>query len=328
MRVNWVEDIIAAHDRIKDRVINTPVMTSTSINEKFQSNFYFKCENFQKMGAFKFRGAYNTLLQIPDDLRAHGVITHSSGNHAQALALAGKYTNTKTIIVMPKNAPKIKYNATEDYGAEIIQCEPTILAREELCNQLIEEHDYVLVHPYDNINVIKGAGTACLELLNQVEDVEIVMAPVGGGGLLSGTSAYAKESGKVNFIFGAEPTGAADAYESMKSGKIQPMINPQTIADGLRTQLSELTFSVISEFVDAILTVSEKEIIDSMKLMWERMKIIVEPSGAVALAAAIKGIRQNFIPKNTKIGIIISGGNVDLDEYFTNLYSSISSLKI
>lgn len=314
-----LEGIEGAFQRIKDEVNRTPVLTSSYINDHYQCELFFKCENFQKMGAFKYRGALNAVKLLTSEQKERGVVTHSSGNHAQALALAARHAGIPVTIVMPENAPNVKKEATKGYGATIVECESSTTARVATCNQLISDHGYTLVHPYDNVNIIHGAGTACLELIDEVGDLDVVITPVGGGGLLSGSAAYAKESKRVRFVFGAEPEGAADAHKSLLSGKLQPMPNPKTIADGLRTQLSDLTFSIINQYVDTIITVNDYEIIQAMRLLWERMKIVVEPSGAVSLAATLKATRQGFIPKHSKVGIILSGGNIDLDAYFSTL---------
>ena len=272
-----------------------------------------KCENFQRVGAFKFRGALNTVSQLPSAERERGVITHSSGNHAQALALAASMEGVKATIVMPKNSPRVKVNATRDYGAEIVFCENSSEARVQVAKDLIEKHNYTLVHPYDDERIIAGAGTCALELIEDVESVDYMFVPVGGGGLISGTSIATKGLCPKARMIGVEPEKADDAYRSFKAGKIFPSVYPNTIADGLRTQLSELTFRVIQENVDDIILVSEKEIIDAMRFLWERMKMVVEPSGAVSLAGVLK-MKDELT--NLRIGIILSGGNIDLTDFF------------
>ncbi len=305
-----LSDIKAAHQRIKPFVHCTPVFSSHQLNNLFDCELFFKCENFQKVGAFKFRGATNAVLLLSEDQKKHGVVTHSSGNHAAALALAAKMSQTRAFIVMPENAPSVKKNAVAEYGAEITFCKPTLQAREETCRQIIEREGAMLVHPYDNFNVICGQGTAALELLEEVHELDIVVAPVGGGGLLSGTSTCIKGIDSLIRIIGAEPLNANDAWKSFKSGSLTPSVSPQTVADGLLTSLSELTFSIIRKNVDDIFTAREESIISSMRLIWERMKIIIEPSSATVLAV----IKENpgFF-RNRRVGLIISGGNVDLN---------------
>jgi len=301
-------DIKAAHTRIKPFIHQTPVLTSVLLNEFFNCELYFKCENFQKVGAFKFRGATNAVLSLSSEEKSRGVVTHSSGNHAAALALAAKMNGVRANIVMPDNAPVVKKNAVAGYGAGITFCKPTQKDREENTRLIIERTGATLIHPYDNFNVICGQGTAALELLEEIHDLDIVVAPVGGGGLLSGTSTCVKGINKNIRVVAAEPLNANDAYISFTTGKIAPSVNPLTIADGLLTSLSELTFSVIRKNVDEILTAKEETIIECMLLVWERMKIIIEPSSATVLAI-IKENPELF--RGKKAGLIISGGNVD-----------------
>ena len=302
-------DIRAAHSRIVPFVHHTPVLTSTQLNRIFGCTIYFKCENFQKVGAFKFRGATNAVLSLSPAERAKGVVTHSSGNHAAALALAAAMNGIKANIVMPSNAPDVKKNAVAGYGAEIKFCEPTLRAREETTRMIMEETGATLIHPYDNFNVVCGQGTAALELLDQINSLDIVVAPVGGGGLMSGTSTCVKGIDQDIKVIGAEPLNANDAWESLRSGTLIPSENPHTIADGLLTSLSDFTFTIIKNHVDEILTATEESIKECMMLIWERMKIIVEPSSATVLAI----IKENpdFF-RNKRVGVIISGGNVDL----------------
>jgi threonine dehydratase len=308
MTLPELSDILSAHSRIEPFIHNTPVLTSQQLNILFDCEMYFKCENFQKAGAFKFRGATNAVRLLSDTDKSKGVVTHSSGNHAAALAMAAKMNGVKVNIVMPRNAPDVKKNAVAGYGAEITFCEPTLQAREKTTRQIIESTGAVLIHPYDNFNVICGQGTAALELLKEKDDLEVVIAPVGGGGLLSGTSVCVKGIRSDIMVIGAEPLNANDAFISFTSGKLTPSVNPVTVADGLLTSLSELTFSVIRRNTDKILTATEESIIECMRLIWERMKIVVEPSSATVLAI-IKENRDFFSGK--KIGLIISGGNVD-----------------
>jgi threonine dehydratase len=274
----------------------------------FGCELYFKCENLQKVGAFKFRGATNAVLLLGEEERRMGVVTHSSGNHAAALALAASMNGVKAHIVMPETAPVVKKNAVAGYGAEITFCKPTLQAREETTNMIIEKTGATLVHPYDNFNVICGQGTSALELLSEIQDLDYVIAPVGGGGLMSGTSTCVKGIGKKIMVIGAEPLNASDAWKSFNSGQLVPSVNPSTVADGLLTSLSDLTFTIIMKNVDQIITVTEESIIACMLLVWERMKIIIEPSSATVLAV----IRENpEMFRNRKAGLIISGGNVD-----------------
>jgi len=309
MKIPELADIRTAHSVIEKFIHRTPVLTSKQLNSIFGCELYFKCENFQKVGAFKFRGATNAVLSLTDEQKKNGVVTHSSGNHAAALALAARMNGIKAYIVMPETAPAVKKDAVAGYGALITFCKPTLKAREETCRAIIEKEGATLVHPYDNFNVICGQGTASLELIEEIGEPDIIVAPVGGGGLLSGTSACTKGISKKISVIGAEPLNANDAWQSYKSGVLFHSNNPVTIADGLLTSLSELTFSVIRKNVDDIFTATEESIISSMRLVWERMKIIIEPSSATALAI-ISENPEFFRGKRT--GIIISGGNVDL----------------
>jgi threonine dehydratase len=308
MRIPELADIQAAHSRIRPFIHWTPVMSSRLLNELFKCELFFKCENFQKAGAFKFRGATNAVLSLTSEERDKGVVTHSSGNHAAALALAARMNGVKANIVMPDNAPVVKKNAVEGYGAEITFCKPTLESREEAARKIMEKTGATLVHPYDNFNVICGQGTAALELLEEKSDLEMIIAPIGGGGLMSGTSACAKGISNGILVIGAEPLNANDAYVSFTTGNLTPSVNPLTVADGLLTSLSQLTFSTITKNVDKIFTAKEESIIECMILVWERMKIVIEPSSATVLAV----VKENpdFF-KNKKIGLIISGGNVD-----------------
>jgi threonine dehydratase len=304
-----VSDIFAAHDRIKPFINNTPVISSNSINEIVGAYVYFKCENMQKVGAFKMRGAANATLSLTPEERERGVATHSSGNHAQALALAGRMLNIPAHIVMPTSAPEIKKRGVEAYGGQIYFCEPTLAARESTLAQVVEKTGATFIHPYNNYKVIEGQATAAKEMIDETGELDLVMCPVGGGGLLSGTALYVKGVFKNTKVIAGEPEGADDAFRSLKSGKIEPSIDPKTISDGLLTSLGDKTFPIIQELVDEIVTVSEKEIIEAMRLIWERLKVVVEPSSAVPFAALLK-IKDQFLGQ--KIGIILSGGNVDL----------------
>lgn len=303
-------DIEQAHDRIKNYIHRTPVLTCSAIDELAGCSIFFKCENFQKVGAFKARGAMNAALSLSNEQGKKGLATHSSGNHAQAIARAGKILNTPAYIVMPRTAPLIKKKGVEGYGGKIFECEPTLQARESTLAEVIAQTGATEIHPFDNYDVIKGQATAAKELFEEVQQLDIVMAPVGGGGLLSGTSLAAKYFSPGTRVIAGEPEGADDAHRSMKSGKIEKS-QANTIADGLLTNLSEKTFAIIREHVQEVLTTNDKEIIDAMRLIWERMKIIVEPSCAVPLAALLKN-KDKF--KGKRVGIILSGGNVDLEK--------------
>jgi threonine dehydratase len=308
MKLPELNDIQSAHSRIKSFIHHTPILTSHQLNELFDCELFFKCENFQKVGAFKFRGATNAVLLMSDEEKLKGVVTHSSGNHAAALALAARMNGIKANIVMPETAPLVKKNAVAGYGAHITFCKPTLQAREDATKLIMEKTGATLIHPYDNFNVICGQGTAAFELLSEKNSLDIVIAPVGGGGLLSGTSTCVKEMNKKIQVIGAEPLNANDAFISFTTGQLTPSVNPLTCADGLLTSLSELTYSIIKKNVDRILTVREETIIECMLLVWERMKIIIEPSSATVLAT----VKENpDLFRGKKIGLIISGGNVD-----------------
>ncbi len=302
------KELIKAHERIKYFIHKTPVLKSESINKIAGCNVYFKCENFQKMGAFKMRGASNALLQLSESERQLGVTTHSSGNFGQAVALSAKLSQTTATIIMPSNAPNVKKEAVKGYGASVIECEPTLEAREKTANEFVNKTGASFLHPYNCYDVIAGNSTATIELLEQTEKLDSIIAPIGGGGLISGTALAATYFSQAK-VYGAEPEGADDAFRSFKKGEIIPMINPNTIADGLRTSLGDKGFEIIQKHVTDIFTCKEDEIIDAMRLIWERMKIIIEPSCAVPLAILLKN-KSKF--KNQKVGIIITGGNVDL----------------
>ncbi len=302
-------DIQAAQQLISGFIHRTPVMTSQSINRIIGAELFFKCENLQKVGAFKFRGACNAVFSLSDEEASHGVATHSSGNHAAALALAAGIRGIKAHIVMPSNAPEIKKIAVAGYGAEITFCEPTLQARESTLQRIVDERGVTVIHPYNNFKVISGQGTATMELIEETGNLDMVMCPVGGGGLLSGTSISAKALLPRCKVIAAEPAGADDAFRSFREGRIIPSVNPKTIADGLLTSLGEMNFPIIQKNVDDIVTVSEEAIIAAMRLVWERMKIIIEPSSAVPLAALLE---KKVDSDGKRIGIILSGGNVDL----------------
>ncbi len=303
------KNLIEAKSRIAPFIHKTPVLTSTAINRESGCELFFKCENFQRGGSFKMRGALNAILQLSAAQRNAGVTTHSSGNFAQAIALAANLTGTKAIVVMPGTAPEIKKKAVAGYGAEIIECEPKLKAREETVSELINRTGATFLHPSNDLNVIIGQGTSAMELLEDYPGLEILITPVGGGGLIAGTALAAKYISPSTKIYGGEPFGADDAYWSLKKGKIQNNLNPVTIADGLLTCLGDVNFPIIKKLVKDIIRVEEEEIIYAMRLIWERMKIIAEPSSAVALAAVLR-MKDTF--KNFRTGIILSGGNVDL----------------
>lgn len=306
-----LQDIREAAERIKPYAHRTPVMTNESLNQRVGARVYLKCENFQKVGAFKFRGACNAVFSLSDEEAAHGVCTHSSGNHAQALALAARMRGVAAHIVMPENAPQVKKDAVAGYGGKITYCEPTLRAREATLRQVMESTGAAFIHPYDNERVIAGQGTAALELLADVPDLDVIIAPVGGGGLLSGTSIAATEIKKGIRVLAGEPEMANDAFRSLQAGEVLPSENPKTIADGLLTSLSELTFSIIQSRVERIVTVSERGIVDSMKFIWERAKIVIEPSAAVAVGVLWE---KKVDLTGLKVGVILSGGNVDLEK--------------
>ena len=304
------QNIEEAAKRIEPYVHRTPVLTSQSFNTMFQAELYFKCENFQKAGVFKSRGACNAVFSLTEEHLSKGVATHSSGNHAAALARAAKLRNTRAFVVMPENSSKVKIEAVKAYGGRITFCKPTLEARETTLKEVIAETGATEIHPYDNYQIIAGQATATKELLEQQPGLDYIICPVGGGGLLSGTLLAAHYFSPGTKVIAAEPEQANDAFLSFKTKFFVPSVNPDTIADGLRTSLGELTFPIIMDHVHDIVTVSENDIVESMKLIWERMKTIVEPSSAVTLAV-IKNNAGLFM--NKKTGIIISGGNVDLN---------------
>lgn len=302
-------DIEKAHGLIRPYIHHTPVLSSQSINEIVGAELYFKCENFQKVGAFKFRGACNSVFSLTPEEAKNGVCTHSSGNHAAALALAARMRGIPAYIVMPENAPEIKKIAVAGYGAQITFCIPTLEARESTLRMVAAETGATEIHPYNCFNVICGQGTAAKELIEEVGSLDVVMAPVGGGGLLSGTALSTKALLPNALVVAAEPAGADDAFRSFYSQTLHPSVSPRTIADGLLTSLGSLTFPIILNEVDEIVTVSEEAIVAAMRMVWERMKIIIEPSSAVPLAAILE---NKCVVKGKKVGIILSGGNVDL----------------
>ena len=315
-----LSDVEAAAERIQPFARRTPVFASSTLDHRVAAEIVFKCENFQKVGAFKFRGALNALLLMNKTDRARGVVTHSSGNHAQAVAKAARMLGAPAAIVMPKTAPQVKRAAVEGYGATVVTCEPTLQARESTVADLIARHGYTLVHPYDDWNVIAGQGTAALELMEDAGPFDVVVAPCGGGGLLSGTAIAVKGRSPNTKVVGAEPANADDARRSLLEGKILPSGDPKTIADGLRTSLGTRGFLVIREHVDSIATATEREIVDATRFVWERLKIVIEPSSAVPLAAILNG---SIDVKGKRVGVILSGGNVDASAFFDALTAQI-----
>ncbi len=299
-----------AQQRIRPHVRRTPVLTSERLDAATDGALFFKCENLQHVGAFKARGATNAVFSLSDAEAAKGVVTHSSGNHAAALARAAKLRGISATIVMPSNSPQVKVRNVQSYGAKVVLCEPTQQAREAAAAKIVAETGGTLIHPFTNFQVMAGQGTATLELLDEAPNLDLVVCPVGGGGLLSGTAIAAKALLPNVKVIAAEPAGAADAAESFRAGKVIPLTKVDTIADGLRTTVGDENFAIIRERVDAIVTVSEEEIVAAMRALWEALKIVVEPSGAVPFAAIQAG---KIDVKGKRVGIILSGGNVDLD---------------
>jgi threonine dehydratase len=302
--------LLETHTRIRPYIHRTPVLTSRLINERVGAELFFKCENFQRMGAFKMRGATNAIMQLSEEEQHRGVVTHSSGNFAQALSLAARSLGVKAYIVMPSNAPQVKKDAVKGYGGLITECAPTIEAREAAAAEIGQRRGATFLHPSNDLEVILGQGTAALELLEDYPDLQSIFCPVGGGGLIAGTALAAEYCGKNCKVYGGEPFEADDAYRSMISGKIEKNDAADTVADGLRTHLGDVNFPIIQRGVERIIRVTEKEIVDAMRLIWTRLKIVCEASCAVPLAALI---READSFKGQKVGIIISGGNVDLE---------------
>lgn len=302
--------MIETQKRIKPFIHNTPILTSTLLNEMVGANLFFKCENFQKMGAFKMRGATNAVMLLSEKQKQKGVVTHSSGNFAQALALAAKSQGIDAFIVMPDSAPQVKKEAVKAYNGKIFECKSTLEAREKAAKEIQEQKGATFIHPSNDLHVIFGQGTAAKELLETQPDLDYIFAPVGGGGLIAGTAIAAEHFGTNCKVIGGEPFEADDAFRSLLSGQIESNVTTNTIADGLKTTLGDINFPIIQKGVEKIIRVTEEEIIAAMKLIWERLKIICESSSAVAFAALIKE-KERY--KNTNIGIIISGGNVNLD---------------
>jgi threonine dehydratase len=304
-----LETIRAAAARIAPYVHRTPVLSCNTLDELVSARLFFKCENLQKVGAFKARGAHNAVFSLADEDAARGVATHSSGNHAQALALAARNRGVAAHVVMPSNSAAVKVEAVKGYGAEVTFCEPTLAARESTLDQVVARTGATFVHPYNSYVIIAGQATAALELLEEVPDLDAVLAPVGGGGLLSGTALATHFVSPQTRVIAAEPKGADDAFRSLEAGRIIPQTDPQTVADGLRTSLGERNFPIIEEHVERIVTVGEQAIVDAMRLIWERAKTVVEPSAAVPFAALLEG---GVDLSGKRVGIILSGGNVDL----------------
>jgi threonine dehydratase len=303
-------ELADARTRIERYAHRTPVLTSTYFDHLTGANLFFKCENFQKVGAFKFRGACNAVFSLSADELERGVVAHSSGNHAQALALAARLRGTRATIVMPENATAIKVAAVRDYGAEVVLCQPTQEAREGETARIVEETGASLIHPFNDSRIVAGQSTAAQELLEDVRELDSILAPVGGGGLLSGCALAAYYYSPATRVVGAEPAAADDAARSLEAGQILPARPPATIADGLLTSLGELTFAIIRDHVERIVTVDEAAIVEAMRAVWERMKILIEPSSAVPVAALLTG---GLEVRGERVGVILSGGNVDLD---------------
>ncbi|MEC8707156.1 MAG: pyridoxal-phosphate dependent enzyme [Candidatus Thermoplasmatota archaeon] len=308
-----MKDVIDASKRIEGHGHRTPILTNETINRLTGKKIFFKCENFQKIGAFKFRGGWNTIMSLSDKEAKKGVCTHSSGNHAQAVAYAAMRRNIPAYIVMPENAPKVKIQAVEDYHAKVTLCEPTLKARRETLEKIADKTGAYVVHPFNEPKVIAGQGTAALELIQDIGNLDAICAPIGGGGLMSGTCITAKDMLPNIRLFGAEPKGADDAYRSLKKGKLLPQDNPDTICDGLLTSMGENTWNILKDHLEDIITVSDDEVISAMRLVWERMKIIIEPSCATPLAAILTPEFKKLENIET-IGIILTGGNVDLSK--------------
>ena len=310
MEIPDLHNIEEAAERIREYIHRTPVMTSSMIDGICGTQLFFKCENLQKAGAFKSRGACNAVFSLDEGQLEKGVATHSSGNHAQALARAAMLRNTEAYIVMPETSPRVKVEGVKGYGGRITFCKPTLQAREDTIRNIISETGALEIHPYNNHRIIAGQATCAMELLGQTQGLDIILAPVGGGGLLSGTALAVKYLSPGTKVIAAEPEMADDAFRSFKEGRFVPSEKPNTIADGLLTSLGSLTYPIIMKYVDDIVTISEDGIIKAMRLVWERMKMVIEPSSAVPLAAILE---QKINVKGKRVGIIVSGGNVDLD---------------
>lgn len=310
MTIPGYDAIEEAAERIAGHVQRTPVLTSRYFNRRLGAELFFKCENFQRVGAFKFRGACNAVAALPTELGQRGIITHSSGNHGQAVALAARLNGYRAVVVMPRNSARVKVDAVREYGGDVVFCPPGTPARDAAVEDLVARHGYAFIPPYNHPDIIAGQGTAAKELLEDVPDLDVIMAPVGGGGLLSGTAIAARHFLPAIRVIGAEPLNADDAARSFRSGKLEPASPEHTVADGLRATLGPLNFAIIREHVDDIVTVTEEAIVTAMQSVWQRMKIIIEPSCAVPLAALLEGAVQ---ARELRVGIILTGGNVDLD---------------
>jgi threonine dehydratase len=311
-----IDQIREAAERLRPHVHVTPVLTSRTLDARCGGSVVFKCENFQKVGAFKFRGAMNALLQLDQASRAAGVVTHSSGNHGQALAAAGQQLGVPVCVVMPRTAPGVKRAAVEGYGARVVTCEPTQAAREAAVAAQVEQHGLHLVHPFDDWRVIAGQGTAAWELLDQAGPLDLVLCPIGGGGLASGTALAVKGRSPSTRVLGAEPAKADDAKRSLASGRIESSNDPQTVCDGLRTSLGPKTFAVLRRHLDGIVTATDAETLDALRFLWERLKIVIEPSSAVPFAPVYNG---SLDVRGLRVGILLSGGNVDVVPFFQAL---------
>ena len=308
-----IDDIRAAAGRIKGVGHRTPILTSQTLDEMAGRKLFFKCENLQKVGAFKLRGGWHAFSMLSDEEAANGVCTHSSGNHAQAVAFSAMKRGITSYIVMPNNVPDVKLDAVKGYGANITLCEPTLEARKKTLDEIAKKTGAQVVHPFNNPNVIAGQGTAALEMIEDLGTLDAIIAPIGGGGLMSGTCIATRNLLPEAKLFGAEPAGADDAYHSLKQGKIIPQTNPDTICDGLLTSLGEYTWNILKDHLEAIYTVTDDEVINAMRLVWERMKIIIEPSSATAVAVVLKS-EFKALKGLEKVGIILTGGNVELSK--------------
>ncbi len=308
--------VLEAADRLAPWAHRTPVLSSRTLDEAVGGSVFLKCENFQRAGAFKFRGAMNTLLQLSETERSRGVVTHSSGNHGQALALAGRLSGVKVCVVMPKTAPTVKRRATLAYGAEVVSCEPTLDSREATVARLIGDHGYTLVHPFDDWRVAAGQGTAALELLDEVGSLDYLVAPIGGGGLAAGCALALEARGSKAKLVGVEPAAVDDAKRSLEAGERLPSGDARTIADGLKASIGVRPFSLLRNRLWKVFTSSEDQTIDALQYLWERLKIVVEPSSTVAFAPILN---QAFSMKGARVGLIVSGGNIDVDPMFDHL---------
>ena len=310
------DDVRAAAERLRPWVHKTPVLTSRTLDARCGGSVFLKCENFQKVGAFKFRGAMNALLQTDEAGRRAGVVTHSSGNHGQALAAAGRILGVPVCVVMPRTAPAIKRAAVEGYGARVVNCDATLSSREATVAEEVARHGLTLIHPFDDWRVIAGQGTAALELLEQAGHLDLILTPIGGGGLASGTALAVKGVSPETRVIGVEPLAADDARRSLVSGRVEPSNDPRTVADGLRTSLGLKTLAVLQRHLDGVVTATDVETLDAMRFVWERLKIVIEPSSAVPVAPVLTG---GVDVRRLRVGVLISGGNVDLEPMFQSL---------